>query len=185
MSQILDDAEQRIVPAAAAAQTRQREIVASMREEIGRQHYEHATVELPKLEQFIAKQVRPYVDRLMRLSHHAPAPLPPRILEKVRELQEGCASGTDWVRAGIDEWDRLAPPFVPGTQQLDTRRRTAEVDSLRKRLRNWDGRQARLRELMAHIDDYIKDTAWPSGHTGSPTLAPAPPREAEEINVEI
>jgi hypothetical protein len=54
MNSVLDDAEARIAPAAATAQTLQEERLDAMRMEIGRQHYERAKLELPKLEHFIA-----------------------------------------------------------------------------------------------------------------------------------
>lgn len=159
---VLDDAEKRATDATAHAHTTQREIIETMREEIGRQHYQQAKVELPKLEQFIATHARPYVDRLTRLSQRAPVPLRSDILAHVRELQEACASGMDWVRAGIEDWDRLAPPLMPGTQQIDLMRRGAEVDSVRRRLMNWEGKESRCRDLMAYIDNYIKESGWPT-----------------------
>jgi len=162
MSTILDDAEARIAPATARARATRAEIIEGMREEIGRQHYEQAKVELPKVERVIAKEVRPYLDRLTRLSQHATAPLRSDILAYARELETACATGTDWVRAGIDEWNRLAPPFVNGTLQLDLTRRAEEVGSIRMKLKSWDGRESRIRDLMAYINNYIQEGGWPA-----------------------
>ena len=173
-STILDDAEARLAPAAASAQTRQREIIEAMREVIGRPHYEQAKVELPKLEQFIAKESRPFLDHLKRISQQKKTPLPPSVMAWVREMSDACMSGADWVRAGIDEWDHLAPPFVNGTQQIDERRRTTEVASLRVKLMNWNGRRSRLRDLKVWIERYIQESGWPATQPGATTIAPAP-----------
>lgn len=163
-STILDDAEQRLAPAAATAQTRQREIIEAMREEIGRQHYAQAQVELPKLERFIAEDVRPFPERLVRISQQAKTPLPSSVLAWVREMHETCENGTRWTREGLDEWARLAPPFVPNTQQLDMMRRKTEVASLRTKLMNWNGRQSRLRDLRAYVERFIRESDWPAPH---------------------
>jgi hypothetical protein len=162
MSNVLEDAEQRIAPAAATAQTIQRERIQAMREEIGPQHYVQAQVELPKLEQVIAKDIRPFLEYLVRISQQAKTPLPPSVLDRVRELQELCESGARWVREGIDEWERLTPPLVRNTQQLDTGRRGTEVASLRTKLMNWDGKRSRLRDLRANIEQYIQESGWPA-----------------------
>lgn len=159
---VLDDAGQRVGAAKAAAQTRQKEIIESMREEIGRQHYQRANLELPKLEQFITKHARPYLEHLTRLSQHAPAPLPSGILVYVRELESLCLSGTDWVQSAISEWDRLAPPFEANTQRLHLARRTTEVASIRTRLMNWEGKESRMRVLMTLIDTYVEQSHWPA-----------------------
>lgn len=181
---VLDDAEQRIAPARAAAHTRQKEIIDGMREEVGREHYAHAQVELPKLDKFIAKDSRPFLDHLVRISQQATTPLPPFVLAWVNELNEHCVSGTNWVREGIDEWNRLAPPFLPSTQQIDQRRRGAEVASLRTKLMSWSGKASRLRDLRAWIEQYIAESGWPTMQPASPTIAPTPLREAAAITVE-
>jgi hypothetical protein len=162
MSTILDDAEARIAPATERARATRAEIIERMREEIGRQHYEQAKVELSKVERVIAQEVRPYLNRLTRLSQHATAPLRSDILKYVRELETACATGTDWVRAGIDEWNSLAPPFVKGTLQLDLTRRAEEVGSIRMKLKSWDGRESRMRDLVAYINQYIQESGWPA-----------------------
>ena len=77
-------------------------------------------------------------------------------------METACATGTDWVRAGIDEWNRLAPPFVKGTLQLDLTRRAEEVGSIRMKLKSWDGRESRIRDLMAYINNYIQEGGWPA-----------------------
>lgn len=178
---ILDQAEQRVTDLKTQAHTTAKDIVAGMYEEIGRQHYAQAQVELPKLEQSIAKNSRPFLDQLVRISQQAKTPLPPFVLAWVRELQEFCVTGAQWTREGIDEWNRLAPPFVAGTQQLDPARRTREVDSLRKKLTNWNGRRHRLYELKVWIEQYIQESGWPAAQPGSTTIAPAPPSEASEM----
>jgi len=102
----------------------------------------------------------------------------------VRELSDACLSGTRWTREGLDEWDHLAPPFVPGTQQIDGRRRAAEVDSLRRKLTNWNGKLSRLRALKASIEQYILESGWPAPQPDATMIAPAPPRAATEMTVE-
>ena len=76
-------------------------------------------------------------------------------------------SGSGWVRVGIDEWDRLAPPLIPKTQQIDQNRRAVEVASICQKLMNWDGRQSRLRDLMALIEEYVRESGSPSMQPGS------------------
>ncbi|MCI0426918.1 MAG: hypothetical protein L0Z46_02735 [Nitrospiraceae bacterium] len=159
---ILDDAEQRIGSATAAAKDSRRQIIEVMRDEIGEPHLKRAEIELPKMETVITKEVRPYLDRLTRLSHHATTPLRPDILAHVRELENACATGTDWVRTGIEEYKRLTPPFESGTQKIDMSRRAAEVYGIRIKLMNWDGKVSRWRDLMAYIDQYIQDSGWPA-----------------------
>ena len=183
MSTILDHAEARIAPAALAAQTRQREIIEAMREEIGLKHYTEAREQLPKLDHVIATESRPFLDHLMRISQQKNAPLPPSVSAWVRELADACFSGTRWTREGIDEWDRLAPPCVPGTQQLDMMRRAVEIDSLRRKLMNWNGKSSRLHELKASIEQFILESGWPAPQPGATTIAPAPPRGGEEVPV--
>jgi hypothetical protein len=159
---VLDSAEARLAPAIAAAQTSQKDIVTQMREEIGEQHYVRAKTELPNLEKFITQHARPYLDHLVRISQRAVVPLRSDIRAYVLELETLCLSGTDWVRAAITEWDRLAPPFETGTQRVDTMRRASEVGEIRKKLMNWDGKESRMRILMTLIENYIKDTGWPA-----------------------
>lgn len=89
-------------------------------------------------------------------------PLPVYIAAQLRELQDTCATGTDWVKPAIAEWDGLAPPFIPNTQQIDQTRRAVEVDSHRRRLMNWNGRESRLRDLKANFTNYIETTGWPA-----------------------
>jgi hypothetical protein len=158
---VLDEAERRLPAEADRRRTLHREIVDGMRTEIGVNHYQEAKEQLPKLEEFITKHARPYLDRMVRLSHGATVPLPSYILAYVRELETTCATGTDWVRAGVGDWDRLAPPLIPDTQQIDHNRRAGEVDSIRRRLMNWNGKESRLRDLMTHINNYLKDSNWP------------------------
>ena len=159
---ILDAAEQRLAPAAATAQTRQRDLIQAMREEIGPQHRAQAQVELPKLEQFIEKDIRPFRDHLVRISQQAKTPLPPSVLVWVRELNETCESGTRWVREGIDEWERLTPPLVRNTQQLDMGRRAIDVTSIRRKLMNWDGKRSFMEQRRKQVEDYIKQSGWPA-----------------------
>jgi hypothetical protein len=183
MSTILDHAEARIAPAALAAQTRQREIIEAMREECGLKHYTEAREQLPKLDHVIATESRPFLDQLTRISQQKNAPLPPSVSAWVRELADACFSGTRWTREGIDEWERLTPPCVPGTQQLDMLRRAVEIDSLRRKLMNWNGKLSRLRELKASIEQYILESNWPAPQPGVITIAPAAARGGEEVPV--
>ena len=162
MNSVLDDAEARIAPAAATAQTLQEERLDAMRMEIGRQHYERAKLELPKLEHFIANNSRPFLARLVKISQRAKNPLPSQVQDWIKEMVQLCDSVPNTIRAGVDGWDTLTPPIWTDGKSLDVNERARLIYTIRVSLRNWDGVQGRLETLRQQVEHFITSSGWPT-----------------------
>ena len=160
-STVLDEAEQRIAPAATTAKTLRQERLDAMYQEIGHQHYEQARVELPKLEHFIAKEIRPFLARVASIGQRARNPLPTQVLGWINEMGTLCDSAPTTIRAGFDKFDRLTPP-IGKDGRLDPNERMRLVYHIRVCLRNWDGVQGRLAELKALTENFIGKSGWPT-----------------------
>lgn len=161
-SSILDAAEARLAPGVAAAQTSRKAILESMRDEIGRQHYEHATVELPKLERFIEHEMRPWLARLSAIHAKAKTPFPSNVHAWLSETATLCDSFPNQVRGGIDAWERMVVPIWTDGHSVDLTARAMLVASIRQSLRSWDGASGRLEHLRAYVEQYIKESGWPA-----------------------
>ena len=159
---VLDAAEARLAPAAAAAQNSRKAILDAMRDEIGRQHYEHATVELPKLEQFIEHEVRPWLARLSALHANAKTPFPSNVHGWLSEAAKLCDSVPNQVRGGIDAWEKMVVPIWTDGHSVDLTARAMLVGSIRQLLRSWDGASGRLEQLRASVEQYINESGWPA-----------------------
>lgn len=159
---VLDAAEARLAPAAAAAQTTRKADLAAMRDEIGRQLYERATIELPKLEQFVEHELRPWLARLSALHANAKTPLPSNVHAWLLEVTQLCDSVPNQVREGINAWERLVVPLWTDKRSVDLTERQKLVVSIRQRLRSWDGASGRLEHLRASVERSIEDSGWPA-----------------------
>ena len=159
---VLDAAEARLAPAAAAAQTSRKAILDAMRDEIGRQHYEHAKIELPKLEQFIEHEMRPWLARLSALHANAKTPFPSTVHAWLSEAAKLCDCLPNQVRGGIDAWGKMVVPIWTDGHSVDINARMALVGTIRQLLRSWDGASGRLEHLMAFVEQYIKESGWPA-----------------------
>lgn len=162
MSTILDDAEKRIAPAAATAQTRQQQIIEAMREEIGPQHYAQAQVELPKLEQFIGKDIRPFLARVGTIAAKSKVTLPAQVQGFLAELATICDQSPQQIRRGIDAYTRLQVPLWKDGKTLDETARRTLVAVIRQDLRSWDGRRSFMEQRKGQVEDHIKHTGWPA-----------------------
>jgi len=164
---ILDDAEQRIAPTTATAQTVRQEQLAAMQQEIGRPLLDQAKIELPKLEHVIAKDIRPFLARVASIAQRANTPLPIYVQNWLSEMNTLCESPPRTVRSGIDAWPQLTPPiWIDGTS-LDLNERGRLISHMRFCLHNFDGVQGRLEVLKAQTEHYIKESGWPAGQPGS------------------
>ena len=100
-------------------------------------------------------------------------------------MDELCTSIPRQVRAGIDGWDTLAPPIWKDGKSLDVAVRAPMVHGTRTLLKSWDGCLTSLKDLTGRVETFIAESGWPSNQAGSPPLAPAPPRAAEDIHLEL
>jgi hypothetical protein len=162
MSTILDDAEKRLAPAAAMAATRQQEIIEALRQEIGPQHYAQAQVELPKLEQFIGKDIRPFLMRVGTIAAKAKAPLPVQVQGWLTELSTICDQAPQQLHRGIDAYTRLQVPLWKDGKTVDETARRTLVAVIRQDLRSWDGKRSFMEQHKGRVEDYIKHTGWPA-----------------------
>jgi hypothetical protein len=165
----LDEAEARLAPAADRARGTRREIIDSMREEIGRAHYEAAKVTLPEMERAITKIYRPYVERVARIAEQANVPVPAGMRGLLQELVRLCESWPQQLRQGIDGWDRLAPPIWKDGRSLDLMQRGDLVSGIRAALMTGGRWQENLENLTQQIDRYIRESGWPAVPPASST----------------
>jgi hypothetical protein len=159
---ILDEAEQRISSANTDVQATRTQIVESMRDEIGRQHYEQAKMKLEELERAITKLYRPFADRVEQIQQQTRAPLPSDIRGWLQEMRTICDTVPTTIRAGIEGWDRLTVPWQADGRTLDIPTRANLIYNIRVSLRNWDGAVSRLDSLKIYVENYIRDSGWPS-----------------------
>jgi len=158
---IIDHAEQRATTTAEQVRATRQEVIRLMREEIGPQHYAAAKTELPKLEQFLATEIRPFLDRLTRLAARGTTSLPVYVMAWVREITTLSEIVPSTIRRGIDGWERLEPPIWTDGRSIDISARACMVFQIRTALMNWNGVQSRLETLRAQIEQYIHESGWP------------------------
>jgi hypothetical protein len=185
MNTILDQAEQRVDAVQTNAHTSRHDRIEAMREEIGRQHYQRAKEQLPKIERAIQETYRPFLNQVTTIAAKAKAFLPAQVHGWLREMDVLCESIPRQVRAGIDGWDALAPPIWKDGKSLDIAVRNELVHGLRTSLNSWDGCLTSLKNLTGRVETFIAQSGWPSSQAGAATMAPAPPPEAEEIQVDV
>jgi hypothetical protein len=166
-STILDEAEQRIAPTATTAQAVRQEQLAAMYQEIGRPLLDQAKVELPKLEQFIAKDSRPFLARVASIGQRAKNPLPQYVQAWLTEMVLLCDSVPNTIRSGIEGYAKLSVPIWTDGKTLDINERARLIAQLRFCLRNWDGVQGRLTDLRIYTEQYIRESNWPAEQPGS------------------
>src|SRR5262249_28578020 len=131
MNTILDDAETRSTSAVGTAQTLQQERVDAMRQEIGPALLDQAKRELPQLEHFIAKEIRPFLARVSSTGQHAKQPLPQYVQDYAKEMFTLCDTVPTTIRAGITAWGALTPPIWTDGKSLDVNARTVMIQYLR------------------------------------------------------
>lgn len=158
----LDEAEKRLPADADRRRTLHRDIVESMRQDIGPAHYEQAKQWLTKQEQAVEKIYQPFMDRLLSLQAKTAVPLPAPVAGWFRELSELCVTGPRQLRDAIDGYDKLAPPLMPNGQ-LDRNLRAAWISGIRQGLLNAEGIVNRLDMLRIYIEGSIREHGWPTG----------------------
>ncbi len=159
---ILDDAEQRLAPAAATAHTRQQDIIEAMREEIGRQHYEQAQGQLVELERVIANTYRPFLARVGTIAAKAKATLPSQAQGWLIELATHCDHSPQQVRRGLDAYTKLQVPLWKDGKTVDETARRTLVAVIRQDLRSWDGKRSFMEQRKGQVEEHIKHTGWPA-----------------------
>lgn len=157
----LDEAEQRLPADADRRRTLHREIVDTMRQEIGTTHYTNAKGWLTKQEQAIATTYQPFMDRLLSLQTKTTVPLPSDVAGWFRELGSLCVIGPNQLRQAIDGYDKLAPPLMPNGQ-LDRNVRGSLVAGIRQSLLSGEGLFNRMEMLRTYIENSIQEHRWPS-----------------------
>lgn len=157
----LDEAERRLPADADRRRTLHREIVDTMRQEIGPAHYEQAKQWLTKQEQAIATTYQPFMARLLSLQTQTTVPLPATVAGWFRELSDLCLTGPRMLRDGLTGYDQLAPPLMPNGQ-LDRNLRSAWISGIRQSLSSGEGLFSRLEMLLTYIEGSIKEHQWPS-----------------------
>ena len=158
----LDEAEQRLPADADRRRTLHRDIVESMRKEIGPAHYEQAKQWLTKQEQAIAKTYQPFMARLLSLQAKTTVPLPATVAGWFRELSELCVTGPRQLRDAIIGYDKLAPPLMPNGQ-LDRNLRAAWISGIRQGLLTGEGLFNRMEMVRTYIEHSIQKHGWPLG----------------------
>jgi hypothetical protein len=159
---ILDDAERRLAPAAATAQTRLQEIIEAMREEIGRQHYDQAQGQLVELERVIAHTYRPFLNRVGTIAAKSKAPLPAQVQGWLTELATSCDQSPQQVRRGIEAYTTLQVPIWKDGKTVHEHMRRELVGRIRQDLRCWDGMRRFMEQRKGQVEEHIKHTGWPA-----------------------
>lgn len=160
---ILDEAEQRIPSVADQARTGREEAIESMRDEIGRNHYGEAKRQLPLLDTAVAEIYRPFINRLAGLESRSKTPLPVSVRAWLTEMGTISESVPRTIREGLSDWDAIEPPIwkVDG-KSIDQTVRAATIHGVRTRLRNWDGVRSRLAFLQGQVEQYVRESCWPT-----------------------
>ena len=166
MATILDEAEQRLGAALTDTQQAQKDGVEAMRDEIGRQHYAQANVELVKLECMIAEEIRPFLTRINALHTKAPTPLPQYVVNQLREMHTSCDKVPPFVRGGLADWKALRVPIWTDGKSIDVNARGTLIYHVRMKLMNWNGQESRLRDLKAQVEQYLSASGWPARQPG-------------------
>ena len=136
MTTILDDAEQRLGAALADTQQIQQDGIEAMRNEIGRQHYEQAKVEMAKLERTINEDIIPFLTRVTALSKKATTPLPQYVVNWLQEMHNNCDKAPPFIRQGINDWGQLRVPMAADGRSVDVNARASLVHHTRMKLLN-------------------------------------------------
>lgn len=161
MNTVLDDAEQRIAPAADRQRTLHKEIVDGMREEIGKAHYASAKGWLTKQEQAIAQTYQPFLDRIAGVQSQTTVPLPRAAQASINEMMTLCEAGPRQLRDGLNGWEKLSPPFLPDGRTIDPNLRGTWVMGIRQCLMSGEDILNRLEILKIYIENAIRDHRWP------------------------
>ena len=162
MTTILDDAEQRLGASLADTQQTQQDATEAMRDEIGRQHYDQAKVELAKLERVINEEALPFLTRITALSKTAPAPLPQYVAAWLQEMDNNSQKVPPFIREGIVGWGQLRVPMAADGRNVDVNSRASLVHLIRMKLMNWNGHESRFRDLKAQVENYLRESGWPA-----------------------
>ena len=162
MTTILDDAEQQLGAALAGAKQTEQDGIDAMRDEIGRQHYTQAKEELAKLQRTINEDIIPFLTRITALSTKATTPLPQYVVNWLQEMHNNCDIAPPFIRQGINDWGQLRVPMAADGRSVDVNARASLVYLTRMRLLNWNGQEGRLRDLKAHVENYLRKSGWPA-----------------------
>ena len=159
---VLDQAEARLIPAATTAQTLRQERIDAMREEIGYKQLEQAKLELPKLEGFIGKEIQPFLNRVAAIAARSHSPLPQQVQVWLQEMATLIESVPRTLRAGISGWEKLTPPLASDGRSLDPNERARLIYQIRVCLRNYDGAKEQLAHLKGLTEQFITERNWPA-----------------------
>jgi hypothetical protein len=159
---ILDEAEQRADTAAKQGLSNMQAHIDALHDEIGREHHQQAKSELPKFERFVNTEVRPWLDKLARVQTRAKTPLPTEMQRLIASIHTECDQTPQVVRQALDEWNQLRIPRSQDSRSTDQHSCRELVAGMRLRLRNWDGKQSYIENSKARVEQYIKESGWPS-----------------------
>jgi hypothetical protein len=162
MATVLDGTEQRLGASLADTQQTQQDGIEAMRDEIGRQHYAQANVELEKLERVIAEEVRPFLSRITALCAKAPTPLPQYVVNQLQEMHTSCDKVPPFIREGLVGWKELRVPLMAGSHAIDVNSRSTLIYQTRMRLMNHNGQESFLHNMKAQVENYLKESGWPA-----------------------
>ncbi len=159
---ILDEAEQRMAPEADQARTTQAAFIDSMRDEIGRQHYEQAQGQLVELERAIAHTYRPFLARVGTIAAKSKVTLPAPVTGWLTELSTLCDESPQQIRRGLDAYTTLQVPLWKDGKTVDETARRTLVAVIRDDLRSWDGMRSLMQQRKSQAEAYISHTGWPA-----------------------
>ena len=167
MATILEAAEQRATHATRDRQAERQLTVESAKQDIGREHYEHAKIFEPKLQEAINTIYEPFVAKLFALSVGA-RPLPSFGGGYLRQLSELCTTIPFQLRRGIEAYERLSFEYLADQSKrgVDLNRRASVIMLIRQDLRTYDGGLGALEHLKGQLEQIIHDSGWPGPPQG-------------------
>jgi hypothetical protein len=172
----METLEQRAAVAAHEKQREREQVVQSMRQEIGPQHYEAAKRALPTLEHAITTELWPFLTSVRYAERTSGTPLPQYVVQWLKDIEQICAGAAAQLRDGIHGYEHLTGEMVVPRATL--------IDGIRVALRSHDGKLSFARRQKAIVEQYIRDSGWPRGAQAARVASVPEPISEPEIKVE-
>jgi hypothetical protein len=169
----LDEAERRMGTAGRSRKEREGAEVAAMHRDIGRESYERAKQALPVIEQEISRTFRPFLDRILALAQaKGAAPLPSYIRDSLSAISNTCYGAPIQTKAAIDAYDKLNFTQIQWKDgvTVDEYARQIVVGNTPDMLRLHDGVLSSLQREKNKVEQYMRESGWPTGPVQEPGI---------------
>ena len=164
----LKEAAQRLKAQHPQTHATEAQIIEGMRQDIGPQYLLQAEESLPKLEQAIRTEVRPFLAELATLAAQTKTALPARIQHA--QKRRSTARATPAGPCGYPRIQDIAGSAVEG-RQIGGSGRTRPIGvSDTPGSEEWGWASRLLHAMQGQVEEYIQKSGWPAAQPGSPTM---------------